>query len=131
MTNYLRTALANAKARVVAFFAAFGFKTWGDWRAMLHSSTPVALGALVDAHVMTGSKAALLGALVVAVTSPALAAVNSPAGLRAWFYGLLVPLQLFLVGWGIVSASSAGPIFAVLAAAVGSGVAVANTKTSE
>jgi len=109
----------------------FGFKTWGDWRALIHGATPAILGLLVDAHIVTGSKGALLAALLVAVTSPALAAVNSTSGFRTWFYGLLVPLQMCLVGWGIVSGTIAGPIFALVAAFVGSGVAVANTPTSQ
>jgi hypothetical protein len=123
---YARAALN----RLQMFLALFGVKTWGDWRALIHAATPLAVGVLLHAHAVSGNKAALLGALIVAATSPALAAINSLTGFRTWFYGLTVPLQLFLVGWGFFTNDQASAIIAVVTALLSSGVAAANTPTS-
>jgi hypothetical protein len=89
------------------------------------------VGVLLHLDIANGNKVALAGALLVAVTQPTLAAINSLSGFRTWFYGLLVPLQMFLVGYGYFTNDQASAIIAVVTALLGSGVAVANTPTSK
>jgi hypothetical protein len=108
----------------------FGVRTWGDLRALIHYATPLVLTVLMGLNLATGNQAAAVVALIVAITSPALAALNTTSGFRTWLYGLLVPLQVFLVSFGVVSDSFATPLFAIIAAVFGSGIAVVNTNTS-
>ena len=107
----------------------FGFRTWPDYRALIYASTPAVLSLLVHARLTSGSQAALIAALLVSTTAPALAA-RYDSGFRAWFQRCLVPLQGFLIGWGLITDETVAPLFGIFAAIVGSGIAAANTPTS-
>lgn len=108
----------------------FGIRTWSDVRALLYVLTPLVVAYLVQQGVFDDQKGALWGALGVAVLSPALAAVNTVAGFRKWFYVVLSASQALLLGYGIVTASELSPVIAIVTALVGAGVAAANTPTS-
>ena len=115
--------------QVRSFVALFGIRTWADGRALLHATTPAVLSLLVHAHLANGSHASLVAALLISVTAPAVAA-RYDTGFRAWFYRMLVPLQAFFIGWGLLTDEKLAPLFGILTAIVGSGIAAANTPTS-
>lgn len=108
----------------------FDIRTAGDVRSLLYTATTPVVAYLVYLGVVDGQQAALWLALVAAVLSPLLAAVNTVNGFRKWFYPVVAATSGVLVGYGIFTESAVTPVVAIITALVGSAVAGANTPTS-
>ncbi|AWH13645.1 holin [Mycobacterium phage AlishaPH] len=107
-----------------------GIRTWGDLRLQIHVLSPYAVTAMVTWNIASEDKAKLIVGLVLAVASPALAFFNTRDGFRRWVYGLLPPLQAFIVGFGWAQDSTLTPLMAAIVALLGGEMAAANTPSS-
>ncbi|QFG09889.1 holin [Mycobacterium phage Geraldini] len=116
----------------VRHFAAerLGIRTWEDLRLQIHVLSPYAVTAMVTWNIASEDKAKLIVGLVLAVASPALAFFNTRDGFRRWVYGLLPPLQAFIVGFGWAQDSTLTPLMAAIVALLGGAMAAANTPSS-
>ena len=110
---------------------AFGVRTWGDVRAMIHSGGPAISSLLVGWNVVDDNKASLIAGLLVALASPLAAYPEAENNFRKWLYGVVAAVQAVLIGVvGVVDS----PIVDLLGSALailGGMVASANTPTSE
>ncbi|AXH48115.1 holin [Mycobacterium phage Mynx] len=107
-----------------------GIRTWEDLRLQIHVLSPYAVTAMVTWNIASEDKAKLIVGLVLAVASPALAFFNTRDGFRRWVYGLLPPLQAFIVGFGWAQDSTLTPLMAAIVALLGGAMAAANTPSS-
>ncbi|UVD40889.1 holin [Mycobacterium phage Kashi_VT1] len=107
-----------------------GIRTWEDLRLQIHVLSPYAVTAMVTWNIASEDKAKLIVGLVLAVASPALAFFNTRDGFRRFIYGLLPPLQAFIVGFGWASDSTLTPIMAAIVALLGGALAASNTPSS-
>lgn len=107
-----------------------GIRTADDVRAHLYIVVPYLMSALVAWNAVSADASKLIGALVLAVISPALAFANTRDGFRRWVYGLLPPLQAALVGFGVATDNQVTPIMAAVVAFLGGGLAAINTNIS-
>ncbi|APU93136.1 holin [Mycobacterium phage Belladonna] len=107
-----------------------GIRTWEDLRLQIHVLSPYAVTAMVTWNIASEDKAKLIVGLVLAVASPALAFFNTRDGFRRWVYGLLPPLQAFIVGFGWAQDSALTPLMAAIVALLGGAMAAANTPSS-
>ncbi|AEJ95801.1 holin [Mycobacterium phage BarrelRoll] len=107
-----------------------GIRTWEDLRLQIHVLSPYAVTAMVTWNIASEDKAKLIVGLVLAVASPALAFFNTRDGFRRLVYGLLPPLQAFIVGFGWAQDSTLTPLMAAIVALLGGAMAAANTPSS-
>ncbi|AVO21970.1 holin [Mycobacterium phage Adonis] len=107
-----------------------GIRTWEDLRLQIHVLSPYAVTAMVTWNIASEDKAKLIVGLVLAVASPALAFFNTRDGFRRWVYGLLPPLQAFIVGFGWAQDSTLTPLMAAIVALLGGALAASNTPAS-
>ncbi|AEJ93786.1 holin [Mycobacterium phage Ramen] len=107
-----------------------GIRTWEDLRLQIHVLSPYAVTAMVTWNIASEDKAKLIVGLVLAVASPALAFSNTRDGFRRLVYGLLPPLQAFIVGFGWAQDSTLTPLMAAIVALLGGAMAAANTPSS-
>ncbi|QXO13957.1 holin [Mycobacterium phage Illumine] len=107
-----------------------GIRTWEDLRLQIHVLSPYAVTAMVTWNIASEDKAKLIVGLVLAVASPALAFFNTRDGFRRWVYGLLPPLQAFIVGFGWAQDSTLTPLMAAIVALLGGALAASNTPSS-
>ncbi|ASR77964.1 holin [Mycobacterium phage Bella96] len=107
-----------------------GIRTWEDLRLQIHVLSPYAVTAMVTWNIASEDKAKLIVGLVLAVASPALAFFNTRDGFRRWVYGLLPPLQAFIVGFGWAQDSTLTPLMAAIVALLGGAMAASNTPSS-
>ncbi|QWY80858.1 holin [Mycobacterium phage BaghaKamala] len=107
-----------------------GIRTWEDLRLQIHVLSPYAVTAMVTWNIASEDKAKLIVGLVLAVASPALAFCNTRDGFRRLVYGLLPPLQAFIVGFGWAQDSTLTPLMAAIVALLGGAMAAANTPSS-
>lgn len=110
-----------------------GIRSAADVRAVLYNALPVLTTLLVGLGVATSDQAALIAGLVAAVAGPGLAwfMARSISTLRPALYAVLTAAQAVLIGFGL--AGDAGvwlPVTSALIAAIGGGVAVANTPVT-
>ncbi|QFP94819.1 holin [Mycobacterium phage Marshawn] len=118
-------------AAIVAFAAdRLGIRTWEDLRLQIHVLSPYAVTAMVTWNIASEDTAKLIIALVLGVASPALAFANSRDGFRRWVYGMLPPVQAFVVGFGWATDSTLTPLMAAIVALLGGALAATNTRTS-
>ncbi|QIG61543.1 holin [Mycobacterium phage Ximenita] len=108
-----------------------GIRTWEDLRLQVHVLSPYAVTAMVTWNIASEDHAKLIVALVLGVASPALAWFNTRDGFRRWVYGLLPPVQAFVVGFGWAEDSTLTPIMAAIVALLGGALAATNTRTSQ
>ncbi len=108
----------------------FDIRSAGDFRAFIHVVAPGLAALVVGYGVLDASQAALIVGLVLAVASPALAAVNTADGFRKWFYPVMGAAAAALIGFGIVAESDITPWLAFIPVLLGGGVAAANTPTT-
>ncbi|QJD50332.1 holin [Mycobacterium phage MarkPhew] len=107
-----------------------GIRTWEDLRLQVHIVSPYAVTAMVTWNIASEDRAKLIVALVLGIASPALAFFNTRDGFRRWVYGLLPPIQAFVVGFGWADDSTLTPIMAAIVALLGGALAATNTRTS-
>ncbi|ASR85331.1 holin [Mycobacterium phage Tierra] len=107
-----------------------GIRTWEDLRLQVHVLSPYAVTAMVTWNIASEDHAKLIVALVLGVASPALAFFNTRDGFRRWVYGLLPPVQAFVVGFGWAEDSTLTPIMAAIVALLGGALAATNTRSS-
>jgi hypothetical protein len=109
---------------------AFGVRTWGDVRAMIHSGGPAISSLLVGWNIVDDNKATLIAGLLVALASPLAAYPEAENNFRKWLYGVVAAVQAVLIGVvGVVDSpwvDLTGSALAIL----GGMVASANTTTS-
>jgi membrane-bound metal-dependent hydrolase YbcI (DUF457 family) len=105
-------------------------RTFADFRAFLHVVAPGLAALVVGYGVLDSSQAALIVGLVLAVASPAVAALNTADGFRKWFYPVMGAAAAVLIGFGIFAESDVTPWLAFIPVLLGGGVAAANTPTS-
>ncbi|QJD50433.1 holin [Mycobacterium phage Chris] len=118
-------------AAVVAFANdRLGIRTWEDLRLQIHVLSPYLVTAMVTWNVASEDSAKLIVALVLGIASPALAFANTRDGFRRWVYGLLPPVQAFVVGFGWATDSTLTPLMAAIVAVLGGALAATNTRTS-
>lgn len=116
----------------VRYFAAerLGVRTWEDLRLQIHVLSPYVITAMVTWNIASEDKAKLVVGLALAVASPAVAFFNTRDGFRRWVYGLLPPLQAFIVGFGWAQDSTLTPLMAAIVALLGGALAASNTPSS-
>ncbi|QAU06449.1 holin [Mycobacterium phage KiSi] len=107
-----------------------GIRTWEDLRLQVHVLSPYLVTAMVTWNVASEDRAKLIVALVLGIASPALAFFNTRDGFRRWVYGLLPPIQAFVVGFGWADDSTLTPLMAAIVAVLGGALAATNTRTS-
>ena len=107
-----------------------GIRTWEDLRLQVHVLSPYAVAAMVTWNIASEDTAKLIIGLVLAIASPALAFFNTRDGFRRWVYGILPPVQAFIVGFGWAEDSTLTPIMAAIVALLGGALAATNTRTS-
>lgn len=100
--------------------SAFSIRSWDQLRAFLYVLAPLVIAATVTTHT-----AEWVG-LAAAVLAPALSAINTVDGFRAWFYRVVAAVQLILVAFNVVTQQQITPWLSVLTAVIGGGVAAAN-----
>ena len=110
---------------------AFGVRTWGDVRAMIHSGGPAISSLLVGWNVVGDDKAALIAGLLVALASPLAAYPEAENNFRKWLYGVIAAVQAVLIGVVGVVDSPIVDLCGSALAILGGMVASANTPTSE
>ncbi|QFG09415.1 holin [Mycobacterium phage Yuna] len=108
-----------------------GIRTWEDLRLQIHVLSPYAVTAMVTWNIASEDSAKLIVALVLGVASPMLAFANTRDGFRRWVYGMLPPIQAFVVGFGWATDSTLTPLMAAIVALLGGGLAAVNTRTSQ
>jgi len=92
--------------------------------------SPYVVTVLVGWNVTSEERAKLIVALVAAVFSPALAFTHTDDGMRRWLYGMLMPTQSLLVGFGIATESQVAPVISAVVALLGGALASNNTPVS-
>ena len=110
---------------------AFGIRTWGDVRAMIHSGGPAISSLLVGWNIVGDDKAALIAGLLVALASPLAAYPEAENNFRKWLYGVVAAVQAVLIGVVGVVDSPIVDLCGSALAILGGMVASANTPTSE
>lgn len=68
-------------------------KSWDNWRAFVHSITPIIMGMFVTMDVMTENQATLWIPLIFAIADPVLSVGNTTDKLRRTVYTVLGVLQ--------------------------------------
>ncbi|MFT4202206.1 hypothetical protein [Gordonia sp. (in: high G+C Gram-positive bacteria)] len=112
---------------------ALGVRTAADVRAVIYNCLPVLTTVLVGWGVATTDQAALIVGLVSAVAGPGLAWWMSRdlSKLRPALYAILTAAQAVLIGFGILDGADKWTVLlSALLAAIGGGVAVANTPVT-
>jgi hypothetical protein len=109
---------------------AFGVRTWGDVRAMIHSGGPAISSLLVGWNIVGDDKAALIAGLLVALASPLAAYPEAENNFRRWLYGVVAAVQAVLIGVVGVVDSPVVDLCGSALAILGGMVASANTPTS-
>ena len=105
-------------------------RTPADVRALIHVAAPVAAGAVVAMGWADDGIVQLVVAIILAVTSPLLAMVNTKNGFRQFFYPVLAAVAGLLIGLGYFTHESYDAWLPIITLAIGPAVAAANTPTS-
>ena len=103
-------------------------KSWANWRAFLHSITPVIVTSLVTFGIVTDTQAALWIPLVFAIADPLLSALNSTDKLRQIVYGIAGLLQVGGISVGLVTGLAGGN--GMVGAGIGAGVTILSSFLS-
>lgn len=111
-----------------------GINNAADVRSVIYHLLPVATALLVTAGVATSDQATLWAGLVTAILGPGLAAwkARSLSSVRVALYAVLAAVQALAIGYGIHDGAGGAwlPVLSAVVAALGGGVAVANTPVS-
>lgn len=107
-----------------------GLRTAADVRNLVYVISPYLVSMLVAWNVTSEERAKLIVALAAAVFSPALAFTHTDDGFRKWVYGMLMPVQSLLVGFGVATESQIAPLASAVVAILGGALASSNTPVS-
>lgn len=107
-----------------------GIRTSADLRNIVYVGSPYLVTFLVGWNITNEENAKLLAALIGAVFSPALAFTHTDDGFRRWVYGMLMPLQSVLIGFGVATESQVAPVASAVIALLGGTLASSNTPVS-
>lgn len=105
-------------------------KSAADVRALVHVAAPVLAAAAVASGWLDDGLAQLIVTLVLAVASPALAALNTANGFRQFFYPVAAAAAGLLIYLGWWTDAQWAIWLPVLVVFIGPAVAAANTPTS-
>lgn len=123
--------LRRGKGAIVDFIhERLGIRTSADLRNIVYVTSPYLVTLLVGWNIASEQNAKLIVALVGSVFSPALAFANTDDGFRRWVYGILMPLQSTLIGFGVATESQLTPLISVGVALMGGTLASSNTPVS-
>lgn len=117
----------------VSVWDRFGIRTAADVRSLVYSALPVLTTALVGLGVVTSDQAALWAGLVTAIAGPGLAwwMSRDVSKLRPALYAVLTAAQAVAIGYGLLAGGDTWTaIVSAALAAIGGGVAAANTPVS-
>lgn len=112
---------------------ALGIRTAADVRSVVYNCLPVLTTLLIGLGVATTDQAALVAGLVSAIAGPGIAwwMARDLSTLRAALYAILTAAQAVVIGYGLAGDTGTWTVIAsALMAALGGGVAVANTPVS-
>ncbi len=110
-----------------------GINSLADVRAVLYMGLPVLTALLVSLGVANGVQSALWAGLVTALAGPGLAfwKARSVSNLRSALYAVAVAGQAVAIGYGLLGdAGTWTPVVSAAIAALGGGLAVANTPVT-
>lgn len=116
----------------MAEISALDIRSWSDVRAFVHVAAPGIGATLVGTSAFADSGQAVLAivGLIVALTSPALSAVNTADGFRKYFYPAVGALGGLLGTFGIVTDTQWALYTSIAVVLLGAGTAGANTPTT-